>query len=225
MPLTSHKLENGDRLSRAEFERLSQDEQIERIELIQGIVHMAAAALRFREHGKPSAMMSLWLGQYACECQNVEVAENTSVLLDDQNELQPDILMILPMSCGGQTCVNQDGYLEGPPELVVEIAASLVSIDAHQKKDVYGQSGVREYILWRTEDQQIDWFRLSEHSYRNISQDSDSIIRSTVFPGLWLNTRAMVDGQIKKVLNTLAVGMQSPEHQTFRTHLESRNDK
>ncbi len=53
---------------------------------------------------------------------------------------------------GGQSQLDEDNYLEGAPELVAEVAASIASIDLHDKKRIYRRNGVQEYIVggcWR----------------------------------------------------------------------------
>lgn len=44
---------------------------------------------------------------------------------------------------------------------------------------------------------------------------SDSIIRSSAFPGLWLAVTALLEGRIMDVLGMLQTGLASPEHQAF----------
>lgn len=60
-PLTIPPLENGDRLSRAEFERRYQAmPQVKRAELIEGVVYMASP-LRLKSHGEPHGDLIGWL--------------------------------------------------------------------------------------------------------------------------------------------------------------------
>lgn len=55
-------LENGDRLSRYEFERRYRAmPHLKKAELIEGVVYIAAAALRFKSHGQPHAHLMGWL--------------------------------------------------------------------------------------------------------------------------------------------------------------------
>lgn len=51
--------------------------------------------------------------------------------------MQPDALLRLETAQGGGSRVTTDAYLEGPPELVVEIAASSAAYDLHDKRRVY----------------------------------------------------------------------------------------
>ena len=206
---TTHYPENGDRLSRDDFELLCDTWSIENAELIHGVVRMNAAAVRFREHGKPHSMIMLWLGTYATHCSEVEVGDNTSIRFDDQNEPQPDAVMFRMNS--GKCQVSADGYLEGTPELIVEIAASSVSYDVHEKLDLYEQQGIPEYIVWRTEDRAIDWFRLTDGRYRPLPPDDHDVVSSIVFPGLRLSPASMLNGDMKSVLNLLQNSRSSDE--------------
>ncbi|HAC62510.1 MAG TPA: Uma2 family endonuclease, partial [Cyanothece sp. UBA12306] len=57
-------LENGDQLTRYEFEqRYQQMPDVKKAELIEGIVYMASP-LRFTQHGEPHALIMAWLGGY-----------------------------------------------------------------------------------------------------------------------------------------------------------------
>ncbi|OCR02378.1 hypothetical protein BCD67_01385, partial [Oscillatoriales cyanobacterium USR001] len=133
-------LENGDRLTRIEFERRYQAmPHLKKAELIEGIVYMAAA-LRIRSHGEPHAYIMTWLGVYKASTPGVQMGDNATVRLDADNEVQPDALLRIEQ--GGTSRVSEDDYVEGTPELIVEIAASTVSIDRHQKLQVYRRNGV-----------------------------------------------------------------------------------
>jgi hypothetical protein len=208
-PKTIPPLENGDRLSRTEFERRYEAMPDGcKAELIEGIVYMAAA-LRFKSHGRPHGRMMTWLGTYEAETIGVEIADNTSVRLDDVNDPQPDIALILDPDLGGQTRITDDDYIEGPPELIAEIAASTVSIDLGSKKNSYERNGVQEYLVWRVLDEIIDWFVLQDGQYVELLPDEDGITRSRIFPGLWLDRSALVAGDMKQVLTVLQLGVRS----------------
>jgi Uma2 family endonuclease len=206
-------LENGDRLSRVEFERryAAMPEDC-KAELIEGIVYMSAA-LRFRSHGKPHSYLNGWLFNYQVATPGVEIADAVSVRLDDDNEPQPDIAMFI--AAGGQTTISADDYVEGAPELLAEISASTVSIDLGAKKTAYQRNGVQEYIVWRVLDHAIDWFYLDNGTYVDFPPDDDGIIRSRQFPGLWLDRSALLNSNMPQVIAVLQTGLAADAHQTF----------
>jgi len=45
--------------------------------------------------------------------------------------------------------------------------------------------------------------------------DEDGIIRSQVFPGLWLAVNDLLTSNMVRVLEVLQAGVRSPEHQAF----------
>ena len=106
-------------------------------------------------------------------------------------------------------------YVEGAPELIAEVAASSVSIDTHDKFKVYRRNQVQEYIVWRFEDGELDWFRLTEGNYILLESNSQGIIKSQVFPGLWLDKQAMLTENLAKVIEILQQGLTTVEHQNF----------
>ena len=212
-------LENGDRLSRSEFERRYQAmPNHQKAELIAGIVYVASP-LRITQHGNPHARIMTWLGSYWAVTPGIELGDNSTVQLDQYNEPQPDAL--LRIQTGGQSTVNNDGYVEGAPELIVEIAASTVSLDLHQKLEVYQLHQVQEYLVWRVEDEQLDWFQLKQGKYLKLQPDTEGILYSQMFPGLWLDQNALLTGNLAKVLRVLQKGLASGEHQSFVEKLNS----
>ena len=61
------------------------------------------------------------------------MSDAPTVRLDLDNEPQPDAVLFIEPDAGGQTRLSSDGYIEGSPELIVEIAASSVAIDTGSK--------------------------------------------------------------------------------------------
>jgi len=212
-PLSVLPLENGDRLSRAEFERrYSAMPQVKKAELIEGMVYMASP-LRFRSHGKPHAHIMTWLGTYEAATPGVELGDNATVRLDADNEPQPDAL--LRIDAGGRSQISDDDYVEGAPELIVEIAASSASYDLHEKLRVYRRNGVQEYVIWRVYNCELDWLQLRDGEYVRLEPNAEGIICSEVFPGLRLDKFALLGGDLARVLEVLQQGLATAEHQSF----------
>ena len=211
--LTIPPLENGDKLTRWEFERRYQGmPHLKKAELIEGIVYMASP-LRFESHAEPHANIIGWLALYKAATPGVRLGDNATVRLDIDNEPQPDAL--LRIDKGEQSTISQDDYVEGAPELIVEIAASSASYDVHQKLNVYRRNQVQEYLVWRFYEQEFDWFRLQAGEYIKLEPDSEGIMRSQIFPGLWLDKNALLMGDLGKVLLILQRGLETAEHRDF----------
>lgn len=212
-------LEPGDRLTRAEFERRYEAMPPGfKAELIEGIVYMASP-VRQRQHGRPHAVMVGWLTNYFVATPGVEIADNSTVRLPGDNEPQPDALLFIPAEKGGQARVDEEGYVVGGPELIVEVASSSASYDLHAKKRVYRRHGVREYLVWRVLDREVDWFVLRGGRYERLPAGEDGVTRSEVFPGLWLDTAALVADDLQRVLAVLQAGIAAPEHAAFADQL------
>ena len=219
--LTIPPLENGDKLTRWEFERRYQAmPHLKKAELIEGIVYMASP-LRFESHAEPHGNIIGWLALYKAATPGVRLGDNATVRLDIDNEPQPDAL--LRIEKGGQSTISQDDYVEGAPELIVEIAASSASYDVHQKLNVYRRNQVQEYLVWRFYEQEIDWFRLQAGEYIKLEPDSDGIMRSQIFPGLWLDKNALLMGDLGKVLVILQRGLETAEHRDFVNKLTANH--
>ena len=215
-------LHAGDRLSRFEFERRYEAHpEIKIAELIDGVVYMPSP-IRFPEHAVPHFQLNTWLGVYCFATPGVHGADNATVRLDLENEVQPDALLRLSPEAGGRSRVTEDHYLEGPPELILEIAASSASYDLHAKLRVYQRSGVEEYIAVQVYERRIDWFRLREGIYQSLQPEASGLLRSEAFPGLCLNQVAFWAGDMTQVLTTLQEQLSSPAHAAFVASLQAR---
>ena len=211
-------LESGDRMTRREFERRYETmPNLKKAELIEGVVYVASPVRV--THGRPHGQITTWLGSYCASTPGVDIADNTTVRLDIDNEPQPDALLRIEPEAGGRSRVAEDDYIEGAPELVVEVAASSASYDLYDKMHVYRRNGVQEYVVWQVYEQRIDWWELSEGQYVPIDPDEHGVIWSSVFPGLCLAVSALLQGNMGEVLATLQTGLKKDQHAAFVEHL------
>jgi hypothetical protein len=103
--------------------------------------------------------------------------------------------------------------------LVAEVAASTVSVDLHTKYKVYQRNRVQEYVVWRVEDERVDWFVFEGEKAEPLAADVDGLLKSRVFPGLWLDPAALIRHDVPAVLAALSRGLASPEHAAFVARL------
>lgn len=214
-------LQNGDRLTRDEFERrYSAMPHVKKAELVEGVVYMPSP-VSTENHGSPHFDLAVVLGMYRMATPGVQGADNATVRLDLRNELQPDLFLRLSEFQGGQSRM-EDGYVVGAPELIVEIAASSVSYDLHDKLNAYRRNGVCEYVVWRVTDRAIDWFVLRNGRYERLSLAEDQF-HSDVFPGLWLDPGALIRGDLTRVTQVAQAGLASHEHAQFVALVAARS--
>lgn len=211
-------LENGDRLDRQEFHRrFLASPHIKKAELVEGVVYVASPVKKV--HGIGDKSVTTWLGVYEAKTPGVEAASNTTVILDGDNEFMPDAFLRL---VDGGTCRDDpEGYLAGPPELVVEVANSSTSYDLHQKKEVYRRNGVQEYVVLQVRDRRVRWFVLFEGRYVERDPPEDGLYRSIVFPGLWLGVAALVTGDVGGLIEVVGAGCNTAEHAAFAEKLRA----
>ena len=186
---------------------------VKKAELIEGTVHMAPA-VRWNHHAEPHADLITWMGTYRARTPGVRVGDNTTIRMDLDNEPQPDATLIIDPAHGGRVRFSDDDYIEGAPELVVEVAASSASIDLNAKLSVYRRNAVGEYLVWRVPDRAVDWFVLRGGEYLPLTP-IEGVLRSESFPGLWLDVDSLVKMDLAAVLRTLQNGLASPEHAAF----------
>ena len=221
-PRTVLPLHNGDRLSQPEFHRRYEayPEDVN-FELVGGIVFMASP-LR-RKHSQYDDEIGYLFGAYRRATQGLEVIHGASAILGAESEPQPDLGLLILEEYGGQTSVNNEDYIVGAPELLAEIAYSTVSLAMHLKKADYKRAGVQEYIVVCVEEQELHWFDFKSGGI--ILPDSKGISRSRVFPGLWIDGRALLARESSRVLKALKQGLASREHAAFVRRLQTAHRK
>ncbi|MGA0199676.1 MAG: Uma2 family endonuclease, partial [Prochlorotrichaceae cyanobacterium] len=63
-------------------------------------------------------------------------------------------------------------------------------------------------------------FQLEAEQFVAVEPDAEGIIRSRVFPGLWLAVPALLAGNMLEVLTVLQRGIADPSHQAFVERLQ-----
>ena len=200
-------LAHGDRLDAVEFRRRyeAMPEDL-RAELIGGIVYLHMSPVSHRRHGKPHLRMGGWLIAYELMTPGLEYGDNATVRLGDDDEPQPDLLLMLPADADGAAVIDDDDYVAGAPELVVEIANSSAHFDLNAKMEAYRGAGVREYVVWNVPARAIDWFVLGNGAYAR-QEPTDGTLTSRVFPGLRLDVEAMLRGDNRAVREGVVAGV------------------
>ena len=195
-------IESGMRMEGEEFERLYDlHPEIARAELIDGVVYVTAA-MRHDQHGVPNSILSTWAGVYAAARPTMVdfSGVGSTVRIDRANTVQPDVLLRYRE---GRSILSSDGYLSGAPDLIAEVAASSLAIDLGAKFELYRRSGVREHLVWRVYENELDWFSLEDGTYVPLSPDERGIVHSKVFPGLRLAVGKLLARDLAGVLAEL----------------------
>lgn len=207
-------LQPGDRLNAIEFRhRNERMPEGTKAELVEGIVYMAAAVKL--DHGQPHMFLGAWMTQYCFATPGVDYSDNVTHQLDEDNEPQPDLSLFIDPARGGQVSISDDGYLVGGPELIAEIAVSSVTTDRGPKRRVYERHGVREYIIWRVEENIIEWYALRGGTFELLPIGKDGVLRSKIFPGLWMDIEATLRRDGPEAMELLRQGLATHEHAKF----------
>lgn len=215
-------LEAGECLSRDEFlRRWEASPRVKRAELIGGIVYMPSPLTA--EHGDMEGCVGTWAGNYAAFTPGCVSGHNTTTFLLDDSP-QPDVNLRVLAEFGGRSSV-EDKYLEGAPELLIEVCRSSTSYDLNQKLNLYQVAAVPEYLTILLVEREVRGHSLEGTEYRIIPADSDGVHRSRIFPGLWLDGRSLFDGRMDLVLARLNEGLASPEHRVFVQKLAEAHTK
>jgi Uma2 family endonuclease len=212
-------LVDGERLSREEFlRRWESMPHLKRAELIGGVVYMPSSLSR--PHGEFDLTLSGWLYVYKAATPGCRAAANATWFMR-QDVPQPDGVLWLVPECGGKS-VPAGPYEEGPPELVAEVSLSSKERDLGPKYQLYQETAVKEYLTVLVKDREVRWHRLVSGKFRLISPGDDGVLRSVVFPGLWLDVPALFAQDAARVLATLQEGLNSKEHTEFVKRLAKK---
>jgi len=187
-------------------------------ELIGGIVNVSAAA--HQPHGQPLSLISYFLGHFALATPGVETSIDVTTVLDNENEVQPDTNLAILPSFGGRGS-DLDRYFKQAPELVVEVSHTTENVDLNEKFKAYEKNNALEYLVHLVREPAVKWFVLKNGAYELLPCDKAGVIRSETFPGLWLNTRALIKRDLRTMVKTLEKGLASPEHAAFCKRLRS----
>jgi Uma2 family endonuclease len=203
-------------MSREEFHRLYECAPNHfKAELIGGIVYVASP-LKI-QHGKNHLPLGSLFFAYEAATSGVESGDNTTIVLGDEAEPQPDLYLRILPEFGGQSRTSVDDYVEGAPELVTEIALGSRSIDLHAKRETYAHYGVQEYLVLSIQEKRCNWFDLKKD--RELKIDADGICRVRTFPGLWIHVASLLDRDHNRMMRILKKGLASAEHAAFVANL------
>src|SRR4051812_26030338 len=174
-------LQNGDLLDQptfhARYEAMPEDCCAE---LIGGIVFMASPQLA--PHADAERLLNRWLDEYMEATPGTHAMQHNTQILGPESEPQPDACLFIEPDCGGQVFKDENEYMHGAPELIVEVSSSTESIDLHAKKRDYEKAGVREYVVLALRKQQVFWFLRQRGKYKEVPMPADGIFRAQGFP-------------------------------------------
>jgi Uma2 family endonuclease len=198
-------------MDRQEFlARWEADPYLKRAELIEGVVYVPSPVSL--PHGSFESALHLWLGLYRLQTPGCQILPNATWMLLNSSP-QPDIAMRWLRAAGGQSSNTEDGnYPVGPPELVVEVCRSSRSYDLGPKLALYQKALVPEYVALLVEEQRLEWRVLEDGRYVLMSQDSDGLLKSKIFPGLWLDPRALLADDLPALAAAVELGLRNREN-------------
>ena len=143
MTTAKPKLRTGVRMSLDEF--LALGETDERLELFDGVLYVMGTPT------KDHQFLMFWIRYYfevylnGFEIPPAEVHHDLTTILSRelQRAPEPDLVVVL----SGRTDIGGVSYVEGVPDIVVEIMSTDRSHDLVFKRRIYAEAGVREYWI------------------------------------------------------------------------------
>lgn len=224
-------LHGGDQMTQEEFHRLySAMPDGYRAELVGGTV-FEPSPLGVDHSDAQAHLIAVFLA-YAGGTPGLQAGDNATTILGREDEVQPDLFLRIRPQYGGQSrdivskgkFLKQKGvrFIEGAPELLAEVCHTSRAIDLHLKKKRYIIAGVLEYLVVCLNPQKIYWFDLKNQT--ELTVGGDGILRSIVYPGLWLDTGALFRCDYATLMDRIAAGMRTAEYEEFRNGLVRSKD-
>ena len=170
-----------------------------------------------KRHFSCHSMLIGWLDRYAEATPNIEVGTTPTFRLPDGTEPEPDAtLRRLTEAENLAEDAAHDGWATGAPGLAIEVSDSTRRRDAGPKRRDYERNGVAEYLMLDLPGRRVRWFaRGDDGAYAELPPNADGLLKSRVFPGLWLDPAALLAGDRAGLKAALAAGLASPGHAAF----------
>ena len=217
-------LRQGDKLTSDEFlRRWEAMPDLKHAELLDGIVYCMPSPV-LMSHSNSHIDMGFWLSLYRDATPGCDAGLEATWVMSPKGVPQPDVHLIVLPEYGGQSGLTEKGYGGGAPELIVEVTGSSRSRDLGVKLELYCRAGVREYLTVLLKPQQVIWRQLIRGRYSEIAPGEDGLLRSVVFPGLWLDAEA-VRSKKKSIRTAVEKGVKSPEHAAFVKRLTAAHKR
>jgi Uma2 family endonuclease len=212
-PVLTPPLCDGDHLTRDEFmRRWEVMPDLNWAELISGVVYMPSPISVI--HGDYHVRLTGWLWTYAAATPGCAANSASTWLMTADSAPQPDLALRILPEFGGQSTI-EGKYAAGAPELIVEVSHTTSIKDTGVKLRLYERSGVREYLIVRPAKQKLIWNVLVQGKFQELAADHDSLFRSRMFPGLWLNPAQLWNNDLAGMAATVRQGAAKPEHTAF----------
>ena len=175
------KLRTGTRMSLEEF--LALGETDERMELVDGVLYVMATATKDHQFlmGQLYLYFALYLDRFAQP--PAEVYQDITTILSGrlQRAVEPDLVIILT----GRDDIGGGGYVEGVPDIVVEILSSDRNRDLVQKRRIYADAGIPEYWIFDPRHDTVTPLELQAGEY--VERDTLGVgdtLTTPLLPGL-----------------------------------------
>jgi Uma2 family endonuclease len=185
-----------------DFCLLVQDGQ--KADLIDGVIYMASP------DNMDANDLFVWLMRLLADI--VEINDlgkvngsRAAYRVNDRNSPEPDIAFIRR----GRTNLVRRGFVNGPPDLAMEIVSpESVERDYETKRELYQDAGVAEYWIVDEVEQKVTLLRLAANGkYRGIRPKKGEL-HSQVVPGFWIRPEWLWQNPLPKKVDVLKLLLQ-----------------
>jgi Uma2 family endonuclease len=172
----------------------------EKGDLINGVIYMASP------ENTDANELFMWLGAlmngYARRKRLGKVyGTRVAFRINDVNSPEPDLGFVRT----DRLHLVHRGFVEGPPDLAVEIVSpDSIDRDYRSKREQYRRAGVGEYWIVDEIEQEVTLLRLgSRRTYREV-RPRKGVLQSEILAGFWVRLEWLWQAPLPDPLDTLA---------------------
>lgn len=180
----------------ADFLELVREDQ--KADLLGGVILMASP--ESLDHNDLVSWLDTVMRQFVEERQLGRVTVNkVAYRLSNRTAPEPDLAFVRTDRLG----ILRKGYVDGPPDLAVEVVSpDSVERDYQHKRDAYETAGVREYWIIDPDQRRAVFLINGDEGFTEAQLDGD-VFRSRALPGLAFEPRWLWQRPLPSALATV----------------------
>jgi Uma2 family endonuclease len=156
----------------------------QKADLIDGVIYMASPDTRLSN--ELNSFVFRLIADYI-EAQQIDgfaFFSRFACRISDLRAPEPDAGYVVPE----RAHLVHDNEMEGGPDIAVEVVSrDSRSRDYGEKRELYEAAGVSEYWIIDPLQRRVQFLGLRDGRYELLPLENNSIFRSNVIPGFWLN--------------------------------------
>lgn len=159
--------------------------------------------------------IAMCINHYRLFTPGMHVCVHVPVQINDLKRVTPGLIAQVGNGRFNQCNPVDYDYFSGSPNFVFDVFREEQREVYETRRDLFGQSGVVEYVAWFNSSKLPVWNRLVDGQYREVQEDQDGLIKSASLPGLWIPMKAWAERDIWTIMAKISQGVTRRGHRDF----------